>query len=67
MATGMVDAIYKLIFYFLSMKKHREKANNTGKTLGILSCSERGNPDFGAISVFDTTGKLSRNFQVYLQ
>ena len=24
------------------MKKHREKANNTGKTQGILSCSERG-------------------------
>ena len=26
------------------MKKQREKANNTGKTQGILSCSERGNP-----------------------
>ena len=27
------------------MKKHREKAKNTGKTQGILSWSERGNPD----------------------
>ena len=37
MATGVVEAIYKLIFFFLLMKKHREKAKNTGKTQGILS------------------------------
>ena len=27
------------------MKKHREKVKNTGKTQGILSCWERGNPE----------------------
>ena len=48
MATGVVEAIYKPynIFFFLSMKKHREKVQNTGKTQGILSWSERGNPAF---------------------
>ena len=46
MAIGVVEAIYKLkYFIFLLMKKHREKAKNTGKTQGILSCSEHGNPD----------------------
>ena len=41
MATGVVDAIYKLnynILFFVD-EKHREKAKNTGKTQGILSCS----------------------------
>ena len=38
MATGVVEAVYKLQYYiFLSIKKHREKAKNTGKTQGILS------------------------------
>ena len=47
MTTGVGEAIYKLwYFIFLSMKKHREKAKNTGKRQGILSWSERGNPDY---------------------
>ena len=35
MAIGVVEAIYKLLYFILlSMKKHREKAKNTGKRQG---------------------------------
>ena len=57
MATGMVEAIYKLqYFIFLPMIKHREKAKNPWKTQGILSCSERGNP----VKVREKSGNLMR-------
>ena len=38
MATGVVKAIYKLLYFILlTMKEHGEKAKNMGKTQGILS------------------------------
>ena len=39
-----------IIFYFFV----REKAKNTGKTQGILSCSERGNLVITEIDLFMT-------------
>ena len=45
MATGVVEAIYNYNIYFFFDEKTQEKAKNTGKMQGILSCSERGNPE----------------------
>ena len=42
------DHLQIKIFYFLLIKKHREKAKSTGKTQGILSWWERGNPVIGS-------------------
>ena len=37
MATGVLNAIYKLKYFILVNKKDREKAKSTGRTQGILS------------------------------
>ena len=48
-----IVVLYKLKYFIFCCQKHGGNGKSIGKTQGILSCSERGNPVF----VFNSFGK----------